>query len=160
MGTIDYEALARQVIDTVWSSEKPAMPHSGERFSCGEQRLLGYLYCREEAVSAGTLSRVLNISTARVAKLLGTLEEKGAVCREADPKDRRRIRVLLTPEGQRMVRAVHTHMVGHLARLFEALGEQDAREYIRLCGRVAELNQTMKLWSEPVSVQGRSQTGR
>ena len=74
-----------------------------------------------------------------VAKLLQTLEEKGAVQRACDPADRRRVQVCLTPCGQEMVHTAHGHMVRQLTRLFDALGELDAREYVRLCGRVAEL---------------------
>ena len=141
---MDSEALARQVIASVWTAQKPVMPRSSERFSHGEYRLMGYLYCRKEPVRAGQLSQVLDISTARVAKLLQTLEEKGAVQRACDPADRRRVQVCLTPCGQEMVHTAHGHMVRQLTRLFDALGEQDAREYVRLCGRVAELTRQLR----------------
>jgi DNA-binding MarR family transcriptional regulator len=63
-------------------------------------RQLDVLYLvREGAVFPSELARQLRISPAVVTGLLDRLEQRGYLCRLADPNDRRRLRLALTDAG-------------------------------------------------------------
>ena len=65
-------------------------------FSQGEMRLLGCLHAGADGRTAGELSMLLELSTARIAAMLNNLERKGAITRARDEADRRRVVVRLT----------------------------------------------------------------
>ena len=58
-------------------------------FSQGEMRLLGCLHAGADGRTAGELSMLLELSTARIAAMLNNLERKGAITRARDKADRR-----------------------------------------------------------------------
>ena len=68
-------------------------------FSQGEMRLLGCLNAGADGRTAGELSTLLDLSTARIAAMLNNLERKGAITRARDTADRRRVVVSLTEQG-------------------------------------------------------------
>jgi DNA-binding MarR family transcriptional regulator len=75
---------------------------------CGPMRL-GDLAHRE-GVAAPTLSRIVS-----------ALEDAGYVRREADPRDGRAVRVLVTPVGAAVVQGVGAARTGHLTARLRAL---------------------------------------
>ena len=72
-------------------------------FSQGEMRLLGCLHAGADGRTAGELSMLLELSTARIAAMLNNLERKGAITRARDEADRRRVVVRLTAQGREEV---------------------------------------------------------
>ena len=68
--------------------------------SQGEMRLLGCLNAGADGSTAGELSTLLDLSTARIAAMLNNRERKGAITRARDTADRRRVVVRLTEQGQ------------------------------------------------------------
>ena len=87
------------------------------------------------------LSEQSHASTARIAVVLNTLEKKGLISRAIDPTDRRRILVSLTNVGQEYVAVVRTQLREDMKHLLEELGEQDAREYLRITKRILQISQ-------------------
>jgi DNA-binding MarR family transcriptional regulator len=57
------------------------------------------------ADNASELGRRLSVSKQAAAKTIAALEERGYVAREADPADKRRMRLYVTDHGQAMLRA-------------------------------------------------------
>ncbi len=51
-------------------------------------------------VSAGDLAREMNVSTARIARALNTLEGKGFIKRESETGDARKVIIKLTAQGE------------------------------------------------------------
>ena len=70
-------------------------------FSQGEMRLLGCLHAGADGRTAGELSILLELSTARIAAMLNNLERKGAITRARDEADRRarKCRHRMTPRS-------------------------------------------------------------
>ena len=91
-------------------------------FSQGEMRLLGCLHAGADGRTAGELSMLLELSTARIAAMLNNLERKGAITRARDEADRRRVVVCL-------------------AEVYRRMGEDDTRELLRLSDRAGEIAQ-------------------
>lgn len=85
------------------------------------------------------LSDVLQVSTARIAAMLNSLEKKGYIERTPDLTDRRKIIVTITPTGLQFSNQHHANMKLSIERMLAALGETDAKEYVRLIGRILDV---------------------
>lgn len=105
----------------------------------GEMAMLGAIYSKHREVSPKELSEMLGVSTARVANTLNTLEKKGFVTRELDKDDRRRIVVTITPEGRDFFVINHRAAINGLCKLIRDLGENDAKEFVRLSDKIISL---------------------
>ena len=84
------------------------------------------------------LSKDMAVSTARIAALLNHMEEKGLITRQDDPNDNRQVIVSLTPEGNRAIGLKRGVAVECVARMLEHLGEEDAREYLRILRKIIQ----------------------
>ena len=109
-------------------------------FSQGE-RLLGCLHAGADGRTAGELSMLLELSTARIAAMLNNLERKGAITRARDEADRRRVVVRLTAQGREEVQTSYDAAVACLAEVYRRMGEDDTRELLRLSDRAGEIAQ-------------------
>jgi DNA-binding MarR family transcriptional regulator len=97
--------------------------------------VLAQLDRRPEGMTPKELTRALLVTSGNVTGIVGRLVSQGLVARRAVPQDRRTVRVVLTPEGRRLIAEVlpgHRRDVARLlagvppsalAALREALGE-------------------------------------
>jgi len=77
--------------------------HMAARYGItGPQRLVVRLVGRFPWISAGTLARILHLHPSTLTAILIRLESKRILTRRPDPRDRRRVRVRLTPAGRRL----------------------------------------------------------
>jgi DNA-binding MarR family transcriptional regulator len=115
--------------------------HAARKFtdlSRGELYVLQMLTDKREA-QPGDICAGLDVSTARVAALLNSMERKGWVKRFPDPADRRKIRVVITEAGEAKARDFRRGILEYVARLLRELGERDTRELMRIMDRLSEL---------------------
>lgn len=110
-------------------------------FSQGEMRLLGCLNAGADGRTAGELSTLLDLSTARIAAMLNNLERKGAITRARDTADRRRVVVRLTDQGRHEVQTSLDEAVACLSEVYRRMGETDTRELLRLSDRAGAIAQ-------------------
>lgn len=110
-------------------------------FSQGEMRLLGCLNAGADGRTAGELSTLLDLSTARIAAMLNNLERKGAITRARDTADRRRVVVRLTDQGRHEVQTSLDEAVACLSEVYRRMGEADTRELLRLSDRAGAIAQ-------------------
>lgn len=110
-------------------------------FSQGEMRLLGCLNAGADGRTAGELSTLLDLSTARIAAMLNNLERKGAITRARDTADRRRVVVRLTEQGRNEVQTSLDEAVACLSEVYRRMGEADTRELLRLSDRAGAIAQ-------------------
>lgn len=132
---MDYRALAMEMLEGMAFQKMPTEKQS--QMSSGERGILSYLRYVKDGAFAGELSRDLGVTTGRIAVALKNLEKKGMIARSAGEKDRRCVVVRITPEGIRAAEAFYDHVLDATQRMLEALGEQDAREYVRIVRRIA-----------------------
>lgn len=138
---MDYEALASELLQGMFAMRN-ARPHMDIAESLhGEMIVLHFIERRDCPVKPSEISRGIKRTTARVAATLNGLEKKGLVTREIDENDRRRILVKLTPAGRAFVTQRHREVMGAVSKMLSMLGEQDAREYVRITGRLADFAQ-------------------
>lgn len=111
--------------------------HADQEVRQSEFRLLFTLL---EADTIGTkvsdLSMQMHITPAAVTHMLNSLEEGGYIERLADPADRRVVLVKLTDKGRQTVEARKAKFLEKLMELIGFLGEQDARELLRLVSAI------------------------
>ena len=132
-----YEELAHGFFEEM-RQYRGFMPHQDDVSALmrGEMAVLRLLDDEQRRVSAGDLSRLLEMTTSRVAAVLNSLEKKDMITRCADPADRRRVVVALTARGEDFCRARRREAERDFTHLLERLGEDDARQFVHLLGRV------------------------
>ncbi len=136
---MDYMALAEQMLEKVQALSKAKPQKSITESMQGEAFVLGYIAQHGDYVLPSEISHAMNVSTARIASALNSLEDKGYILRQIDKSDRRKILVEITREGKAAAELYRKTVLETAARMLELLGEDDAKEYVRLTGRLAEI---------------------
>ena len=72
------------------------------------------------------------VSSARIAALLGRLEDKGYITRGPDPLNNRQVIVTLSPKGLEVIQSFRAQVLRSTAQMLSLLGPEDAKEFIRL----------------------------
>ncbi|MCH4035145.1 MAG: winged helix DNA-binding protein [Lachnospiraceae bacterium] len=99
----------------------------------GEDGMMLWLYlCGKDQTVAGDLADALNLTSGRIANILRQLERKNYVMRTNGRVDRRKVYVALTPEGKRHTEEVYKAILAKYQNLIDAIGEDEAKEYLRL----------------------------
>ena len=139
---MDISQLATEFLDKTGRMMKSSFwPKKANNFLHGEMFILNYLTFEKACALPSELSAAMNTSTARVAMALKSLESKGYIERRAAAKDRRQVLVTITPSGQELVENERRDMHERIVALLNQLGEEDARAYIRLAERIAEISE-------------------
>lgn len=134
-----YDELAQELFE-IMNPEKHRPPHEHmSKMMHGEMAVIRLLDHAEGGLLAGEISRKLNMTTARIAAVLNSLEKKNMIRRQADPADKRRVMVSITAAGQEISRKKREEIRLHMRRMLEQMGEHDAAEYVRLTRRAFEL---------------------
>ncbi len=98
----------------------------------GENALLLQLLASGGKSTPGALAENLGVSAARIAAMLRSLEIKKLVERVCDEKDKRRVTVTITAVGKQFVESISEAVSKRAQALLEKLGEQDAKEFLRI----------------------------
>ena len=138
---MDCEVLAEMLVDQTELLFRHGTHKLIGKNARGECFVLRCLARSKAPLLPSDLSEQSHASTARIAVVLNTLEKKGLISRAIDPTDRRRILVSLTNVGQEYVAVVRTQLREDMKHLLEELGEQDAREYLRITKRILQISQ-------------------
>lgn len=135
----DFRALAQEVLEE-FGQLGHRMTTNMRNARRGENGVLHGLARSSRPLTPSELAEMGHLSSARVANVLRSLEEKGLITREHSQVDRRRVTVSLTEAG-RAEDERHKAEFERLASDFLAqLGEEDAHDMLRLLKRV---NQTI-----------------
>ncbi|HPE16107.1 MAG TPA: winged helix DNA-binding protein [Oscillospiraceae bacterium] len=137
---MNYDALAGELVRLVSRLNRTEAYQRLNEFFKGEMFVLRYLDSGSGSALPGALREAMGVSSARVAAALGALERKGFITRSADATDRRRVIVSITEAGRRQLCARQRVLRVNLEYLLHELGEADAREYIRIVGRIMEIS--------------------
>lgn len=138
---MDYAEMASELIRKWGEMHRTPRHRKMDEFVQGEKFVLNYLTDRKSPALPSELSDAMNLTTARVAAVLGSLERKGLITRRPDDGDRRRVQVELTREGTAQVLSDRAWMHSMLEDLLRELGERDAREFLRIMGRLIEIGE-------------------
>ncbi len=100
----------------------------------GEEAILLFLFekLKEKTITPSDISEKLEISTARVAVSLNSLQTKKLITRNIDLFDRRKINIRLTKLGQEQATHLKTTHLNKLNNILMKLGQKDTQELLRI----------------------------
>jgi len=104
----------------------------------GETFVLNYILLHGD-VLPGEISNEMDVSSARVAAALNSLENKGLITRQIDKCDRRKVLVRVTKQGKEEAEKHYRTATQAAAKILSLLGEHDAKEYVRITGKLAQI---------------------
>lgn len=133
---MDYQELTQELMELLRAEARMPQPKQLRNFARGEMAVLIHLLEQPAGITAGKLSEGLSISSARVAAMLNTLQQKKYIQRSIDPLDHRRIRVTLTSDGRAAISAATELVTQMFETILHELGTSDASEYIRIFKRM------------------------
>ena len=139
---MDCELLAEMLVDQTELLFRHGPHKQIGKSACGESFVLRCLARSKTPLLPSDLSEQIHTSTARIAVVLNALEKKGMITRTIDLADRRRILVSLTDAGKAHTAEIRIQLQENMKHLLEELGEQDAREYLRITKRMLQISQS------------------
>lgn len=111
----------------------------------GENFLLAHLFESGGESAPGKLAEFLNVSAARIAAMLRSLEGKGLVERVVDKKDRRCVTVKITESGIHLVGKLRAEMHTHASDMIDKLGEEDCTEFVRILKKIIRIEDNINI---------------
>ncbi len=136
---MDSDALAAELLELNQRLFNLKPTRRLTQMARGELFVLWYLSEHSsEVVHPKAISDEMCVSTARVAALLKSMEEKKLIVREDDPEDNRQVIVHITPQGERSIREARRRLLEGTARMLEAIGVEDARNYLRIQCKIVQ----------------------
>lgn len=135
---------AEQLLRLMEQMPRSAPQEMLNELSRGEHFILSYLEAHGGIGRPGELSAAMQTSTARTSAALGNMEKKGWLCRRPDEADHRQTLVCLTRSGASYLREMRRKVLEEIRLVLEELGERDAREYLRILGRMLEITACRK----------------
>lgn len=137
---MDYKELATEFLDMQARAPQIKIQKNMSEMARGEHSTLNYLYSCGNHAHPKDISNAMMVTTARVASILKSLEKQGMITREPDPQDSRQIIVRLTEKGFADIQEHRRQVIESTAKIFEYLGEEDAKSYVRIQKKLMEFD--------------------
>ena len=135
---IQNAALTEEMVRLLDDHPRAARDNRFSSTMCGEMAVMRLLHNSQAKMTAGEISSKLDMTTSRIAAVLGSLQKKGLLERESDEEDRRRVLVSLTEAGGTLCEKRRQHFMSKISLLLSMLGD-DAPTFVHLLGRVFEI---------------------
>lgn len=130
---------ARYYLELMYESRPKNFSQKVDAKTRGLQIILHFLYRSTEEVCAGDLSKEFHVSTARIAVALKNLSSKGLIETASSTLDGRKVVVKITQAGRAEVEKSIGEMVEYMKCLMHGIGEDDLKEYLRICAKISAL---------------------
>ncbi len=137
---MDYTDLANQLIDLRANMPQMKMDKERAQMMHGEAFTLNFLAANGNKAYPKDLSKALMLTSARIASILKSLEKRELITRTPDPSDSRQTIVELTETGISLVEERKAALLLSTKKMLEALGEDDAKTYVRIQKKLMELS--------------------
>ena len=133
---MDYSDISKELLQTIYDFYKIKTQRQFNNAIQGEAFALQFIAQHDDAVIPSDIENAMSVSSARVATVLGGLENKGLITRRIDPDDRRRIILKLTPTGEKQAASSAEQLLDLIKTRLEYLGEKDAKAFVRIIGKL------------------------
>lgn len=143
---MDYTKLAEQLLQSMFVFHRSDPQKKIHDSMHGEAFVLQCIYQHAGELVPGEIRDIMDISSARIAATLNSLEKKALITRQIDASDRRRILIALTPAGKEAAEAHQRAVTENAATFLRLLGEHDAMEYVRITKKLAQLIPAHTQW--------------
>ena len=135
---MNYEKMISEFFEKFMSSSKCSFDKFFGSFNKGEFGALGFLSKNKE-VNSKDLSEFLEVSTARVASILNSLEHKKLIVRENDSDDKRKTLVNITDDGEKLTHDMKEEISKRIKYVVEEIGTDKFEEYLDLTIQIGEI---------------------
>ena len=140
------EALRNEMFETMQRMRQrrstPPLPPGITRGEINALMMLSMMEARDEIARPGMLAACSHATPGAVSQTLKSLEEKGLIVRRRGEGDSRSVTISLTDTGhefEKEGRHLHDERFMHM---LEFLGEDDAREFVRIVNRMLEFEES------------------
>lgn len=93
---------------------------------------------RKDGMTAGEIAVMFNVTTARVARMLNTLEEKKFIERLKDDNDKRIIIVKITEEGRRFLCDFKKQRLDDISYAIDGISDNDLDVFFQVTEKMLE----------------------
>ena len=132
---MSYEQLADQMM--VLLNDLRACHHHPPINKAQKGEALALIFLAQKNVTSPTaLAQEMGISSARVAVLLTSLENKGLVVRSIHPNDRRKITLTLSETGRNKAHRYYSDARNHAIEWLSRLSLNEAQQFITLAAKL------------------------
>lgn len=136
---MDYESMAEELLGIRAELLRVPANRMINEFARGELFVLNYLMAHSGTIFPKDLSKVMKVSSARIAALLNQMEKKGWIVRTTDMNDCRQTIIALTDDGKKEVEKARKEIVQAGAQMLEKIGPEDAKELLRIERKILKM---------------------
>ncbi len=133
---MNYEEMAELLFKQLKANTTYSLTEILNEFNRGEVGVLSYLAFDKDKVSAGELSDKLNVTTARIASILNSLENKGLIKRKEDKQDKRKTLVTITSKGKKLALKTKEEIINKIIKVIKEVGSDEIKEYARISFKI------------------------
>ena len=137
---MEKDILAKGMMDAFDSINKQELFEKMKITFKGENLMLAILMKMGGKATPGELIQYTECTAARLTAIAKSLESKGFVKRIQNSEDKRSTIIEMTSEGISKFMLLQKEAIESIFNLFEKLGENDAREFVRLVQRLSEIS--------------------
>lgn len=113
-----------------------------DKNTVGIRAILKYLNETDEIVTAGKISRHMNVSTARVAVLLKKMVAKGLIEKTSDPSDARVVIVKLSEHGAMTAVNMQESVYRQVGAMIDKVGMDKMLEFVTISKELHSVMET------------------
>lgn len=140
------EALRNEMFETMQRMRQrrstPPLPPGITRGEINALMLLSIIEARGDVVRPGMLAACSHATPGAVSQTLKSLEEKGLIVRRRGEGDSRSVTISLTNAGHEFEKEGRRLYDERFMHMLEFLGEDDAREFVRIVNRMLEFEES------------------
>lgn len=129
---MNTEEMAEVIFRQLKPTSSSSLVESLNEFSRGEAGVLGYLAFDKDEATAGELSEMLNVSTARIASILNSLENKKYIKRKVDCLDKRKTLVVITDMGMALAVNTKKEIINKIVKVINDVGYDEIKDYLNI----------------------------
>jgi DNA-binding MarR family transcriptional regulator len=137
---VEKDILAKSMMDAFDSINKQELFEKMKITFKGENLMLAILMKMGGKATPGELIQYTECTAARLTAIAKSLESKGFVKRIQNSEDKRSTIIEMTSEGISKFMLLQKEAIESILNLIEKLGENDAREFVRLVQRLSEIS--------------------
>ena len=140
------EALRNEMFETMQRMRQrrstPPLPPGITRGEINALMMLSIIEAHGEVVRPGMLAACSHATPGAVSQTLKSLEEKGLIVRRRGEGDSRSVTISLTDAGHEFEKEGRRLYDERFMHMLEFLGEDDAREFVRIVNRMLEFEES------------------
>lgn len=105
--------------------------------------------CPDKCTDLADIQKNIHITKAAISQMFTSLENRGYVVRETDKTNRRKITVVLTDEGKKVLKETKEQVDLMLEKTLSRFGEDNTQQLISLLNRLSDISDEIKNETNP-----------